>query len=643
MDLAAEIERWLGDEPVAAFSEAWPARLARWARRRRTLVGSGTAAGLVAIVSLSVATVLLSAANQREQTARTAADRAKLATQAERDEVARQRDRAKENFLLARNAVASILTAPALKRLRFLPQAEPVRRELLETALRFHEQFLRRAAGDPSVRDEAALAHFQAGDLDYELGRPEAAVRQFEQSIALLREIEPAPTAGGRVRTALARAYNNLSSVQAKMVQWAAAEQSLKQCIELSRAQAEGDQNSESARADLARHYHNLSQLQQSKKDFAAAEASILTSLRLGTDLLATSPKERAYILEQSKHHLVYGGVLQATNRLAAAEREMRRSIDIVEGLVRTDSADVDARQFVSAAKRELGRLLTKAGRPADGEPLLRSTLVDFRAAVRDFPYVASNLRNLAQSLRDWGDVLRATGNRADARAAFLEAAQADERAGTVEPTSAWNAIEAAGRLCDFGVALEADGDLSAAIVWYGKAAAMLEDARRREPANATGKRFLTFTYWNRARTLVNSGRDREAIADWRRAAEMADPAMKRATLVEWACCCFRLDDLPAATAQLKTALQGGIDAASRYRLAVAASSAAAMAHDPGRAEKYAAQAAGVLCAMRADPFLAHPETLGALATGSCFEPLRQRADFRAFLADLVTHPRPAK
>ena len=38
--LAEDIERWLADEPVSAYSEPWMTRLARQARRHRTLVTS---------------------------------------------------------------------------------------------------------------------------------------------------------------------------------------------------------------------------------------------------------------------------------------------------------------------------------------------------------------------------------------------------------------------------------------------------------------------------------------------------------------------------------------------------------------------------------------------------------------------------
>src|SRR5207237_2250264 len=33
LDLAADVERWLCDEPVSAYPEPWSARLARWVRR----------------------------------------------------------------------------------------------------------------------------------------------------------------------------------------------------------------------------------------------------------------------------------------------------------------------------------------------------------------------------------------------------------------------------------------------------------------------------------------------------------------------------------------------------------------------------------------------------------------------------------
>jgi hypothetical protein len=50
--LAADIERWLADEPVSAWREPWHVRMGRWARRHQTLVTSVTAGFLVALIAV---------------------------------------------------------------------------------------------------------------------------------------------------------------------------------------------------------------------------------------------------------------------------------------------------------------------------------------------------------------------------------------------------------------------------------------------------------------------------------------------------------------------------------------------------------------------------------------------------------------
>jgi tetratricopeptide (TPR) repeat protein len=50
LELAAEVERWLADEPVIAYREPWPARTGRWVRRHRTPVVGVAAATVVTAV-----------------------------------------------------------------------------------------------------------------------------------------------------------------------------------------------------------------------------------------------------------------------------------------------------------------------------------------------------------------------------------------------------------------------------------------------------------------------------------------------------------------------------------------------------------------------------------------------------------------
>ena len=48
LDLADDLDRWIADEPVSAYRESWPVRLARWGRRHRTAVGTLSALILTA-------------------------------------------------------------------------------------------------------------------------------------------------------------------------------------------------------------------------------------------------------------------------------------------------------------------------------------------------------------------------------------------------------------------------------------------------------------------------------------------------------------------------------------------------------------------------------------------------------------------
>jgi hypothetical protein len=75
--LAADIERWLADEPVRACAEPWPQRLARWARRHKPLVSGLLALLITAVIALSASTWIISEqknevenALRNEQTAR---------------------------------------------------------------------------------------------------------------------------------------------------------------------------------------------------------------------------------------------------------------------------------------------------------------------------------------------------------------------------------------------------------------------------------------------------------------------------------------------------------------------------------------------------------------------------------------------
>jgi tetratricopeptide (TPR) repeat protein len=73
-ELAADVEQWLADQPVTVYREPWIAKARRWLGRHRTLATATLTALLAATASLTVATILLKAAYDRESKAKVDAE-----------------------------------------------------------------------------------------------------------------------------------------------------------------------------------------------------------------------------------------------------------------------------------------------------------------------------------------------------------------------------------------------------------------------------------------------------------------------------------------------------------------------------------------------------------------------------------------
>ena len=64
-EFAADLDRWMADEPVKAFREPFAMRARRWVKRNRTLVSAAVSVLVVAVTLLTVLGVLLGAKNEQ--------------------------------------------------------------------------------------------------------------------------------------------------------------------------------------------------------------------------------------------------------------------------------------------------------------------------------------------------------------------------------------------------------------------------------------------------------------------------------------------------------------------------------------------------------------------------------------------------
>ncbi|MFT7643884.1 MAG: tetratricopeptide (TPR) repeat protein/tRNA A-37 threonylcarbamoyl transferase component Bud32, partial [Pirellulaceae bacterium] len=176
--LAEDVSHWLADEPVEPYADAVGERVARWMRRNKTWTQAGAAAlVLVAAVSL-VSALLVNLARQKTETA-LAAEKVALGRAGESLKSAKAaRELAHQRFLDARRTVDESVTGLS-EVLRFYPNTQPLREELLTRAAREYEKFAKVHSDAPEIQLEVARAHIRLADIQRQLQQYETAIASY--------------------------------------------------------------------------------------------------------------------------------------------------------------------------------------------------------------------------------------------------------------------------------------------------------------------------------------------------------------------------------------------------------------------------------------------------------------------------------
>jgi len=453
---ADDLDNALELRPVHARRPGPALKLRRWAQRHPT-----ASVGLVAGLMLFAGGPLAYAWQQRQ---------AKLQITAAYDEADAQRQRAESNFARAQKAVDVLLTQVAEEDLLDVPDLEPVRRRLLESALSFYEEFLTERADDPAMKRLVARATDRCGYLLLELGRNAEVAQVYERQAALAREllaIEPDDDelldllgnaeAGrgftlqelGRLDEAAAASAEGLrvrrERVRLHPDEWSAlrdVDESLGQKSILQYAFG----NTEAAlAADREVVAWNETVLEQASTDEQELEgiASLVTALgNLATHLKQMGLLDEARVaidrgIELSEPYLeqlatVPQQALGAANvrmiRMdsgdpAVNEARLRDAIAIVELALEHAPQHVVLRRMLASGYNNLGRQLQgEPGRREEARAALQHAIDAIRRLVSDFPDVPGLASNLAGSLVNLGALVRDDGDTDAARILFEEA-----------------------------------------------------------------------------------------------------------------------------------------------------------------------------------------------------------------------------
>jgi serine/threonine protein kinase len=356
-DLAADLERFLNDEPIQARRISPVERFRRWCRRNPTI--AGLAAMLVLVFVTGFAGVTWKWREAEQQKTRLAAAKEELAT--ERNSAIGARDQARKARDEAERSRGQAETSEADAR-DSARRASALNHFLIEDVL---------AAASP---ERARGTKLSVEDV------VRAAGQRVDQTLASQPDAEAA-------------VHNAIGITLVRMGLYADAEAHLRKALALDRKSLDPEA------PETIEVMNNLAQLLKDEGKLTEAEQLLRQTLaarrrKLGADhpdVLGTESN-----LAQ---------LLQAQGRLTEAEKLAEQNLEHYRKVL--GPTDVDT----LVAQQNLALVLDKQGRSKEAEPLLRNTIAGFlknKQIGPDHPYTLSAEHNLARLLQTRGELAEA-------------------------------------------------------------------------------------------------------------------------------------------------------------------------------------------------------------------------------------------
>jgi len=189
-DFAADLRCVLELRPVSARRPSVYEHARRWTRVHPAFSAGAAVAAIALLVGPLAYAVVERNARQRVEQANEATVAANAQLELALGSASAERDRAEHNLDRALEAVDLMLTKVGAERLSRVPQMDGVRRELLESALAFHQELAEQRGDDAGLRIEQARAHGRIARLLEQLGRVPEAEAASARRVALLEELQ---------------------------------------------------------------------------------------------------------------------------------------------------------------------------------------------------------------------------------------------------------------------------------------------------------------------------------------------------------------------------------------------------------------------------------------------------------------------
>jgi len=327
--LAADVERWLADEPVSCFREPFVVRASRWAKRHRTGVITAAVVLMTGTIALTVGLFAVSAEQKRTEVAKL--------------EALESRGEAREALnTLTDDAVGEVLAGSA--------KPTPQQVKFLDSLIGTYRRFAEKEADSPETNFFIAGAWYRIGRLEARVDRTSEARAAYGRSIEILAEpavarLPDAVKTRGNVE--LYRGILELTHSTPAASKW------LQEAIDTFSTLVQSDPQPEH-RLRLSQAQDRFGAWLMTQRKPAEAQGLFQQSLALRQELEKQSPLDPEYRFRVAQSHRQLASVAFALGRPAEGFQEAGLARSIQEKLVHENPSSAPYLALLADIESEL-------------------------------------------------------------------------------------------------------------------------------------------------------------------------------------------------------------------------------------------------------------------------------------------------
>ncbi len=324
-------------------------------------------------------------------------------------------DHATRRFALAHEAIDTLLSKVATEKLFSVPRMQPLRRDLLESSLRFYERLLDDAkvsetahAGETSSEAsiaaamDVARASVQAGRLSSELGRTDEALAVLDRGEQIARQLRDGPNRPAEIDSVLAMLLSTKSTTLNDSGRLPEALDAIDEALRLRDPATDVDD----ILSDRIKRATFLGLLGRTEEAIAAhREVRAETDAEL--DRVRGTPAERGAIERALGNRCRLSALLSLKTRYPEVVTETEEELAFVEREDVGRFQDVLLDVMVARLLVTRGGALALLDRFEDAKSVLDRAQRAAQAVLDVFPDSAEALRIVAAALNDYGTALQ--------------------------------------------------------------------------------------------------------------------------------------------------------------------------------------------------------------------------------------------